>query len=248
MKPENLILETHDHVLLVRLNRPDAGNALNNALRDELELVFDKAKEDSAVRAVVLAGGSKIFSAGYDLKEVIDTRLGAFSHRVIEYNLALYTFPKPLIVAVTGFCMAGGFDLALAGDVIIAGEKKTFFGHPEMRFAPPFVSPLARKVGLDKARALILTGGMISSKEALALGIVNLLVPNDEVESTAIKLAQSMAKWRVQNTVLIKQVCSSLELGDMRAAIIKELDLVKGVLADESVLPEIEEYYNGLNK
>lgn len=248
MKPENLILENRDQVLLLRLNRPAEGNALNNALRDELEAVLEKAREDNAVKAVVLAGGSKVFSSGYDLKEVIDTRLGAFSHRVTEYNLALYTFPKPLIVAVTGFCMAGGFDLALAGDIIVAGEKKTFFGHPEMRFAPPFVAPLARKVGVDRARALILTGGMISSKEAMALGIVNQLVPNDEVENTALKLAQGMAKWRVQNTTLVKQVCSGLEFGDMRAAIIKELDLVKGVLADDSVLPEIEEYYAGLNK
>ncbi len=247
MKYEHLQVETHADVLLVRLNRPGVANSLSNALRDEMESVLAGAEASATVGALVLSGGKNVFSAGYDLKEVIETRLASFAHRAIEYNTALYTFAKPLVAAVSGFCLAGGFDLALAGDIIIAGEKKTFFGHPEMRFAPPFVLPLARKIGVDKARALILQGGMISAKAALSLGIINQLADNDKLEEIALKTAQKMAKWRPVNVRMVKSVCAALEFGDTRAAIVRELRMVESVLADTSVLGEIEAYYASLN-
>ncbi|MEK8035874.1 MAG: enoyl-CoA hydratase/isomerase family protein, partial [candidate division NC10 bacterium] len=131
---DSLVLVTEEPPLaVVELNRKRQKNALSMALRDELEAALGALEADSRVKAVVLTGGGEAFSAGFDLKEVIETDFRAFAHRAVEFTEKTYFFKKPLVVAVAGPAFAGGFDLALSGDVIVAAEGASL-GRPEIRF------------------------------------------------------------------------------------------------------------------
>ncbi|MFQ5626508.1 MAG: enoyl-CoA hydratase/isomerase family protein, partial [Methyloligellaceae bacterium] len=129
MNYEYLLVEDEGSVHSITLNRPERRNALSEKLRDELEACLTKAADNEAVRVAVLTGGEQVFSAGFDLVEAAATEFRTFEHRAREFNTAVYGFPKPLVVAVSGPALAGGFDPALAGDVILAADT-TIFGHP----------------------------------------------------------------------------------------------------------------------
>ena len=107
---------------LVELDRKLQKNALSMALRDELEACLAALEGDDGVKAVILTGGPDCFSAGFDLKEVLATDFSAFGHRAVEFTERTYFFAKPLVTAVAGPALAGGFDLALSGDVIVAAD------------------------------------------------------------------------------------------------------------------------------
>jgi len=182
MKYTDLQVEKDQDLLLVFLNRPEKNNALNMNIRDELENVFYVAKNDNSVKGVLLSGNGKNFSAGYDLDEVVDTRLQSFKHRILEYHYEIYSHPKPIVSLLHGFVSGGGFDLALAGDYIIA-HRKTMFLRPEIKFgAPPLITSLARKIGSAKALNLSLLGSPINSVKALELGIIDEVLENDLLE------------------------------------------------------------------
>lgn len=239
-----LLTTTENQVLKISLNRAEQSNALNNELRDSLEQALATAEIDENITAVVLTTSSKTFSIGYDLKEVIDTELKSFAHRALEYNKQLYGFKKPLVVAARGFCLAGGFDLALAGDYILA-TKKTMFGHPEIKFgAPPFVLPLARKVGLDLAKRLIFKGEMVSSKKALELGIIDNIYEDDQLEARAIKLAKQIGKWDKRTSRILKEVSTHFE--NLDQAIEDELGLAASFIEDPEVLGQLKDYVKTL--
>ncbi|MFQ5435869.1 MAG: enoyl-CoA hydratase/isomerase family protein, partial [Anaerolineae bacterium] len=116
---KDLLVSDKQGMRIITLNRPARRNALSERLRDELEACLNEAAADEAVRVVILTGGEQVFSAGFDLTEVAATEFGTFEHRAREFNTAVFAFPKPLVVAVSGPALAGGFDLALAGDVIL---------------------------------------------------------------------------------------------------------------------------------
>ena len=185
-------------VLLLRLNRPEARNALNLALRKELVAALDAAAEDASVRAVVLTGNDKAFAGGADLAEM--KALGTIEcmqrgvHKLWDRIAA---FPKPLIAAVNGFALGGGCELALHCDIIIAGEGAKF-GQPEVKVG---IMPggsgtqrLTRAVGKHKAMLLVLTGEMISAREASEMGLASRVVPDADVLPHAIKMAAGIAK------------------------------------------------------
>ncbi len=182
----------------VRLNRPDALNALNSTMVRELVGALDALEADESVRCVVLTGSDKVFCAGADVKEM--AKLSAAEISSADHLRAVWEragkFRKPLIAALSGYALGGGLELAMCCDIIVASEG-TKLGQPEINIG---IIPggggtqrLARAVGKYKAMELILTGGMISADEAKALGLVNRVVPPGKHLEEATKLASDIA-------------------------------------------------------
>lgn len=187
-----------DGVVRIRLDRPAVRNALNHAARQGLAEAFAACHEDDTVRAIVLAGDQSAFAAGADLNEfreqdAVDIARGRWE----RYFRTIAATPQPVVAAVNGHALGGGMELAMLADIIVAGEGARF-GQPEVRVG---IMPgaggtqrLTRAVGKFHAMRLCLTGKPIDAREAHAIGLVSEVVPDGEVEETALALARSLAK------------------------------------------------------
>ena len=193
------ILEKFDNgVALLHLNRPDALNALNPALRKELAEHFRALAGDDSVRCVVLTGNEKAFAAGADIKAMADARPGELMRGGNErFWRPIQDFPKPLIAAVNGYALGGGCELAMHADIIIAGEGAQF-GQPEIRVG---IMPgaggtqrLTRAVGKFKAMMMLLTAQPVAAGDAERMGLVSLVVADDKVVETAMEMAARIAR------------------------------------------------------
>lgn len=188
-----------DHVALVRIDRPEKRNALDQATREAMLQAFGQAEEDGA-RAIVLTGTGKTFAAGADLEEmrqrsVPEQRAYLAPPRMYETIEAMGT---PVIAAINGHALGAGLELALACDVRLAATTAKL-GSPEVRLG---IIPggggtqrLTRLVGRGQAMRLILTGDAIEAAEALEVGLVEQVTEPDELETQAIELAGRMARW-----------------------------------------------------
>jgi enoyl-CoA hydratase len=198
MAYETIIVETEDHVGTIRLNRPDALNALNAQLLDELSQALVELDASNRVRAVVVAGSEKAFAAGADIKEMADK---SFVDMFLEDAFAapLEAFAhcrKPILAAVSGYCLGGGCELAMACDFIICSDTAKF-GQPEINLG---VIPgmggsqrLTRLVGKSKAMELCLTGRFMDAEEAERAGLVSRVVPVKELGREAREAALKIA-------------------------------------------------------
>jgi enoyl-CoA hydratase/carnithine racemase len=209
-------------VALLTLNRPQSLNALNRALRHELMDLFPRLDADPEVKVVVLTGaGDKAFCTGADLKE----RSGGSTADVIaerrqvmpRWTSALANVSKPVIAAIKGYCMGGGFELVLQCDISIASDT-AIFALPEVThgFFPGggACQRLPRLVGYQVARELILTGRRWDAAEAKALGLVNRVVPLDRVLDDAMETARRMATFPSLGLVQAKRAINhSMEAG-----------------------------------
>ena len=195
---ETLLIEAHGPVTLIRLNRPEALNALNAALLSDLEAALEAAEADPAVGCIVLTGSARAFAAGADIKEMADKSYAdmfladtfARSARRIE------ACRKPIIAAVSGFALGGGCELAMMCDFILAADTAKF-GQPEINLG---VMPgiggtqrLTRFVGKSKAMEMILTGRMMDAAEAERAGLVSRVVPADTLVDEALAAAAKIA-------------------------------------------------------
>ncbi|MFN3615108.1 MAG: enoyl-CoA hydratase [Rubrimonas sp.] len=199
MAYEMIIAETRDHVGLIRLNRPEAMNALNAQLMDELADALAKFDADDHVGAIVIAGSDKAFAAGADIREMQDkTFVEAFREDFITRNWeAASRTRKPVIAAVSGYALGGGCELALMCDLIIASETAKF-GLPEINLG---VMPgaggtqrLTRVVGKAKAMEMILTGRFMDAAEAERSGLVSRVVPSDGLLDEALAVGAKIAE------------------------------------------------------
>jgi enoyl-CoA hydratase/carnithine racemase len=184
-----------DGVATLCLERAERRNALSIAMRDAIADALEDCAGDDAVRVVVLTGSGSSFCAGFDLDEFADARLAP---RIREssrrYHLAVWHFPKPLIAAVDGAALGGGFDLCLMCDVRLASSTAVF-GHPEIKFgAPPLFTPLQWIVGAGIARDLCLTGRRIDADEAHRIGVVSRVVEPDRLVEEALATARTIAE------------------------------------------------------
>src|SRR3989454_812076 len=196
---ENVRTETNDGILVVTIDRPKVLNALNAQTVEEIYEAFSKARSDSGVKAVIITGaGEKAFVAGADINELAQktpitgketSQRGQFIFSFIE------RFPKPVIAAINGFALGGGCELALACHIRIASEKAQL-GLPEVTLGiiPGYggTQRMARLLGKGKALELICTGERISAVEAERIGLVNRVVPPDQLMSTAEELARKI--------------------------------------------------------
>jgi crotonobetainyl-CoA hydratase len=190
--------ELKDHVALLTLNRPEALNAVNSALADELGGLLEDAVADSEVRAIVVTGAGRAFCAGADLKEIAAGRgVGPTGHPEWGFaGLAQHWVSKPLIAAVNGYAMGGGTEIALACDLVVASEQAAF-GLPEVQrgllAAAGGVVRLQRQIPVKLALQMALTGDPVPAATALQWGLINDVVPADRVVPRALELAGRIA-------------------------------------------------------
>ena len=198
MSYETIIVETRDAVGLIRLNRPDALNALNTALVRELGQALDAFEADPAIGAMVLTGNEKAFAAGADIKEMQnkdypDSYLEDF---ITDGWERIAQCRKPIVAAVSGFALGGGCEVAMMCDFILCDETAQF-GQPEIRIGTlPGAGGsqrLTRAVGKSKSMEMILTGRMMGAEEAERAGLVSRIVPQTELVEEAVKTAGKIA-------------------------------------------------------
>lgn len=193
-----VLTERHGAVCLVTLNRPDALNALNRALRAEIVRVFTELKDDPEIRAVVLTGAGRAFTAGIDLKEAGQTgfALGADEDsKSINMLSALEAYPWPIIGAINGFAITGGFELALMCDVLLASEHTRFADtHARVGIVPGWglSQKLSRLIGISRAKELSFTGNFIDAETSEKWGLVNRVYPAADLVPAALKMATEM--------------------------------------------------------
>jgi len=197
MSYENILVETHDRVGLIRLNRPKALNALSRGLIADLNTALAGFEADSAIGAIVLTGSEKAFAAGADIKELQNnTFADAFLNDIIAPWEYVTRIRKPVIAAVSGFALGGGCELAMMCDFIVAADTAKF-GQPEIKLG---VIPgaggtqrLTRFVGKSKAMDMILTGRLMDAAEAERSGLVSRIFPADQLIAEALKIATEIA-------------------------------------------------------
>ena len=199
MAYETIIVEIEDEIALIRLNRPEALNALNSALITELAGALAEADANDKVRCVVLTGIEKAFAAGADIKEMaeksfVDVYEGDLFGPQVK---AINEFRKPLIAAVSGYALGGGCELAMICDFIIAAENAKF-GQPEINLGViPGIGGtqrLARFVGKSKAMDMILTGRFMDATEAERAGLVSRVVPTPKLIAEAMSAARKISE------------------------------------------------------
>ena len=209
MAYENIIAEVRGRVGLVTLNRPKALNALNQQLIDELNEALGGFESDPAVGCAIITGSEKAFAAGADVKEMADkTYVDAYVNNFLQGWAKLAEIRKPVIAAVSGFCLGGGCELAMMCDFIIASETAKF-GLPEITLG---IMPgaggtqrLPRLIGKAKAMDMILTGRMMDAVEAERAGLVARVVPPDKLMNEALAIAEKIASYSRPIVMMAKE-------------------------------------------
>ncbi len=198
---ETITVTRQGRIALIALNRPEAMNAINVQMRTELRETLELLRRDADVGAVVLTGtGDKAFSAGMDLREFAkanaDVPIAEMKRYRWEHGEGIAAFDKPIIAAVNGLAIGGGVELALLCDMTFATEEASFaFGEIKRGLMPGNggTQRLSRRIGKARALDMILTGRTVLAAEALAMGLVEYVVPKAELLERAVALAELMA-------------------------------------------------------
>ena len=221
MDTTTLLFSVDGRIATVTINRPEKLNALNAVAKKELHAVFSSIRNDASIDVVILTGaGEKAFVAGTDIAELttLDTATGReFSARGQEVFNLIEHLGKPVIAAVNGYALGGGCELALACHLRVASENAKF-GQPEVNLGiiPGYggTQRLARLIGRGRAMELILTGDLVDATEALRMGLVNAVVPLQDLLPRARSLAETIAgKGQVAIRMALKAVNMTEETG-----------------------------------
>src|SRR5258706_14795141 len=214
MSTQTLIVERHEAVTLIRLNRAEALNALNGQLMDELTQVLDETEADPGVRCVVITGSDRAFAAGADIKEMASKSYAeVFTEDFITRNWERVTrCRKPVIAAVSGYALGGGCELAMMCDFIIAADNAKF-GQPEINLG---VIPgaggtqrLTRFIGKSKAMDMVLTGRMMDAAEAERCALVSRVLPLADLLPTVVEVAKKIAALSPNAVKLTKEMVNA---------------------------------------
>jgi enoyl-CoA hydratase len=209
MSDKTILVETRSRVGLIRLNRPQALNALSATLREELLAAAERFDADRAIGCIVITGSDKAFAAGADIKEMVDkSYIEVFASDFAAEYERLTRLRKPLIAAVAGFALGGGCEVAMMCDMIIAADSARF-GQPEIKLG---VIPgmggtqrLTRAIGKAKAMDLILTGRMMDAAEAERSGLVARVVPAADLLNETMKIAEQIAALSLPSVMAAKE-------------------------------------------
>ena len=233
-----MLVETDERVRTVTLNRPEARNALNSELQRASAGALADAEADDDVDVVILTGADPAFCAGLDLRELGSTAanlVGSADEPIVSPFTVLWAMTKPVIGAINGPTVTGGFELALACDFLIASERATFADtHARVGVTPGGGMSvfLPQSVGLRKAKEISLTGNFVGAADALRLGLVNHVVPHDALLPTARRLAGDIAgndQVAVRNLKRLYDRGSKLSVGD---AIALEQEVFRAFVVD----------------
>jgi enoyl-CoA hydratase len=225
---QTIRLQRRGAVALLTLARPQRLNAIDKRMLGELQLSLDEVERDEEIRALVITGAGGNFSSGFDLKEQMETRPSGVDawreilDRDFSTIMRFWHLKKPTIAAVQGYCLAGGCELALSCDITIAAEDAVF-GEPELKFgAGIVVMILPWLVGPKRAKEIILSGAdRISALEAARIGLINRVVPPDQLESSALALARHIA---VIDPRLVQRTKQAINRGFEIMGLIEALD------------------------
>jgi enoyl-CoA hydratase/carnithine racemase len=231
-------LEVAEGVGTIRLDRPPM-NALDVATQDRLRRLAEEATERDDVRAVVIYGGEKVFAAGADIKEMQAMDHAAMVKRskgLQDSFTAVARIPKPVVAAVTGYALGGGCELALCADIRVAGEGAKL-GQPEILLGlipgAGGTQRLARLVGPSKAKDMIFTGRQVKAPEALEMGLVDRVVPDEQVYEAARAWAEKLAKGPA---IALRAAKESVDAGletDIETGLAVERNWFAGLFATE---------------
>ena len=224
-------------VALLRLNRPEARNALSPELMEELVAELERLDPGSDIRCAVIAGSDKVFAAGADIKVMSERSFAeALTHPSSAFWRRLAAIKTPMIAAVSGYALGGGCELALACDMIVASDTAVF-GQPEINLG---IIPggggtqrLARVLGKQRAMEYVLTGRRFDAAEAAAMGLVNKVVPGDSWLEEAMALAAAVAKQPPIASRLAKQAVIAAEETALSAGLENERRLYELAMATE---------------
>ena len=229
------------------LNRPAKLNALNGPLVHALVAALDAAEADPDVRVIVLEGAGRAFSSGYDLTEESEGGIGG----PVEWRRALAAdvaatlrfldSPKPIVAQVHGYALAGGLELAMACDLVVAAEG-TKLGEPEIRYgSAPVTLLMPYLIGQKKTRELLLTGDLIDAVEAERIGLINRVVPAERLVAEVDALADRLARTPPEVMSLTKRMLNrSMDAAGFRLAVEAGLDL--GAIINAADTPEQREW------
>jgi enoyl-CoA hydratase len=198
MADEPLVLTTQtDWGVRLTLNRPSKLNAISADMREALTSAVAEAADDDRVRVIAIAGAGRAFCAGYDLSEAFLPTAWSWREALakdIKATLAIWACPKPVIAQVHGYVLAGGLELAMACDLIVAADDAQL-GEPEIRFgSAPVTLLMPFLIGQKKTRELLMTGDLIDAEEARRIGLVNRVVPRDRLDEEVDALADRLAR------------------------------------------------------
>jgi enoyl-CoA hydratase len=193
-----VLVEEHDGIGLIKINRPDVLNAINDEMLTELSQAIDALENNKAIKVIVITGEGKAFIAGADIehmKDMTPLQGKAFAEKGHTLLQKMEKSPLPIIAAVNGFALGGGCELVMACDVCIASQKAKF-GQPEINLGihPGFggTQRLPRLVGRMKAKELLFTGDVIDADEALAVGLINKVVEPESLMTEALAMAEKI--------------------------------------------------------
>ncbi len=245
MAYETIIVDVSDHICLIKLNRPDALNALNDELLKELVTALQDAQKNDKVRCIVITGSEKAFAAGADIKMMseqnfVDVFLGDLFSDECD---AIGRIRKPIIAAVSGYALGGGCELAMMCDFIIASETAKF-GQPEINLGVVAgmggTQRLTRLVGKAKAMDMNLTGRFMDAAEAERAGLVSRVVPTKKLMDETMSAAQKIAEKSLITSMVVKE-CVNRAL---------ETTLAEGLLFERRVFHSLfstEDQKEGMN-
>jgi enoyl-CoA hydratase len=247
MSDEIVRYERRGPAAWITMNRPDKLNALSRELVADLHAALGRAETDDEVKVVVLTGAGRAFSAGFDISPENETGIeGALGWRDelahdIDLTMRVWSLPKPVIAAVRGWCLGGACELAMACDLIVAADDARF-GEPEIRFGSGPVTLLMPFVlGEKKTNELLFTGDSLDAAEAERVGLVNRVVPRDELEAAVTGLVRKIAPTPLPVLRLTKiALTRAYEAMGLRQAVSANLELSAMLNAAET--PEQREF------
>jgi enoyl-CoA hydratase len=238
MAYKTLIVETEDHVSLIRLNRPDALNALNSELLGELSTAIREAEANDKVRCIVITGSEKAFAAGADIKEMSEkTFVEVYTTDLFANEVqALVSCRKPVIAAVAGYALGGGCELAMMCDFIIAADTAKF-GQPEINLGVIAglggSQRLTRFVGKSKSMEMHLTGRFMDAEEAERSGLVSRVVPAKKLIEDALATAQKISEKSMLAAAAVKEAVNRSYETTLQEGLLHERRLFHALFATE---------------
>ncbi|OYX27024.1 MAG: enoyl-CoA hydratase [Rhodobacterales bacterium 32-66-7] len=238
MAYETLIVEIEDYVTLIRLNRPDAMNALNSTLMRELAAAVTAAEANERVRCIVITGSEKAFAAGADVREMAEKSFidVFFDDLFAAESAAIARARKPIIAAVSGYCLGGGCELAMLCDFIIAADTAKF-GQPEINLGIVAgmggTQRLTRAVGKSKSMDMHLTGRFMDAAEAERCGLVSRVVPAKALMEEAMKAAQKIVEKSAVTAMVVKEVVNRAQETSLAEGLLFERRMFHALFATE---------------
>lgn len=242
MNAKNVIIIKEDSIAILQLNRIDSANALSTQFRKEIIEELEILGKDDTIKVVIVTGKDKFFCAGFDLNEFLAVDVANAPDLIKSADDLFGTinfYSKPIIAAVNGPALAGGMDLAAVCDIRIASDK-AIFGGPEIKFLPALYGTYSRIMGEGRARELVLTGKIITSKEALEIRLINKITTPETLLDEAKKMAMMIAEAPLSVLQAEKRVIQEVQGKNLIDSVDMENKVFHEIMLDEKKLQEFK--------